>query len=271
MSNLVQNQPYDETLEVSDGEETATPRAVGGTEAHDGGGEYGQQHPAAGGAGGTGEMGYVEEDDESQEDQSESEESEEAEDGPHVPLSGAYDPSEYEHLQVSKELKELFQHIRRYTPQTIELDTKLKPFIPEYIPAVGDIDAFLKTTLPDGKSETLGLNVLDEPWTKQSDPTVLDLQLRTLAKQTTIKPMTVHNIANPEAQVKEMDNWIDNISELHRQKPATNVHYTKNMPDIEQLMQEWPGGFEEALKDLDLPNADLNCDLAQFTDIICGE
>jgi hypothetical protein len=56
----------------------------------------------------------------------------------------AYDPSEYDHLQVGKELKELFQHIRRYTPQTTELDTKLKPFIPEYIPAVGDIDAFLK-------------------------------------------------------------------------------------------------------------------------------
>ena len=59
-------------------------------------------------------------------------------------LLRAYDPSEYDHLQVSTELKELFQHIRRYTPQTIELDTKLKPFIPEFIPAVGDIDAFLK-------------------------------------------------------------------------------------------------------------------------------
>lgn len=45
---------------------------------------------------------------------------------------------------MGSDLKELFQHIRRYTPQTIELDTKLRPFIPEYIPAVGDIDAFLK-------------------------------------------------------------------------------------------------------------------------------
>ena len=45
---------------------------------------------------------------------------------------------------MSSELKELFQHITRYTPQTVELDTKLKPFIPEFIPAIGDIDAFLK-------------------------------------------------------------------------------------------------------------------------------
>ena len=43
--------------------------------------------------------------------------------------------------------------------------------------------------MPDKKSETLGLNVLDEPRARQSDPTVLDLQLRTLAKQTTVKPM----------------------------------------------------------------------------------
>ena len=31
-----------------------------------------------------------------------------------------------------------------YTPQVVELENKLKPFIPDYIPAVGDIDAFLK-------------------------------------------------------------------------------------------------------------------------------
>lgn len=56
----------------------------------------------------------------------------------------AYDPSDYEHLSVSSELKELFQHIKRYIPQPLELETQLRPFIPEYIPAIGDIDAFLK-------------------------------------------------------------------------------------------------------------------------------
>jgi len=34
--------------------------------------------------------------------------------------------------------------ISRYQPQDIVLETKLKPFIPEYVPAIGDIDAFLK-------------------------------------------------------------------------------------------------------------------------------
>lgn len=35
--------------------------------------------------------------------------------------------------------------------------------------------------------------------------------------------------------------------ELHRQKPAPTVHYQRNMPDIEPLMQEWPAEFEELL------------------------
>jgi intraflagellar transport protein 46 len=41
----------------------------------------------------------------------------------------------------------------RYKPVTIELDTKLRPFIPEYIPAVGEVDAFLKMDRPDNKDE----------------------------------------------------------------------------------------------------------------------
>ena len=58
----------------------------------------------------------------------------------------AYNPRDYDHLQVSGELKELFCYVIQYTPQTIELETQLRPFIPEYIPAIGDIDAFLKVT-----------------------------------------------------------------------------------------------------------------------------
>ena len=35
-------------------------------------------------------------------------------------------------------------HTHRYKPNIQELDTKLRPFVPDYIPAVGDIDAFIK-------------------------------------------------------------------------------------------------------------------------------
>ena len=41
-------------------------------------------------------------------------------------------------------MRDLFGYITKHRAQTIILDYKLKPFIPDYIPAVGDIDAFLK-------------------------------------------------------------------------------------------------------------------------------
>ena len=71
----------------------------------------------------------------------------------------------------------------RFQPQDIILETKLKPFIPEYVPAIGDIDAFLKVPRPDGKEDALGLIVLDEPSSKQSDPHVLGLEMRYKSKQ----------------------------------------------------------------------------------------
>lgn len=67
------------------------------------------------------------------------------------------------------------------------MDCKFKPFIPEHLPAVGDIDAFLKVLPPEttltGKSFNsddfqLGIVVLDEPVANQSDPALLNLQLR---------------------------------------------------------------------------------------------
>ncbi len=92
--------------------------------------------------------------------------------------------------------------IFRFQPQDIVLETKLKPFIPEYVPSIGDIDAFLKVfkiffeikikvfifilikvPRPDGKEDSLGLTVLDEPSSKQTDPHVLKLQMRYTSKQ----------------------------------------------------------------------------------------
>lgn len=77
--------------------------------------------------------------------------------------------------------------IYRYVPQNLSLDFKFKPFIPDYIPAVGDIDAFLKVIPPtttisgepySSQDSELGLVVLDEPAANQSDPALLHLQLR---------------------------------------------------------------------------------------------
>ncbi len=128
----------------------------------------------------------------------------------------------------------------RYTPQTIDLETKFKPFIPEYIPAVGDIDAFIKVPRPDAQQESLGLSVLDEPSARQSDPSVLELQLRAISKQSSGRQAQVRAVEGGERQAKVVEKWVKDISDLHRSKPPPTVHYSKPMPDIDQLMQEWP-------------------------------
>ena len=95
-------------------------------------------------------------------------------------VCSGYDPAAFRDLPVSSEIQDIFKFIERYQPQTIELDFKLKPFIPDYIPSIGDIDAFLKVNRPDGKEDNLGFIVVDEPSSNQSDPHVLDLFFRTL-------------------------------------------------------------------------------------------
>ncbi|XP_064125056.1 intraflagellar transport protein 46 homolog isoform X3 [Loxodonta africana] len=254
----------------------------------------------------TAQRGFSENDDDDDDDDDDSSETDsdsDDDDEEHgAPLEGAYDPADYEHLPVSAEIKELFQYISRYTPQLIDLDHKLKPFIPDFIPAVGDIDAFLKIVFiqhdlqaysfnttgnepelsflftlfelvprPDGKPDNLGLLVLDEPSTKQSDPTVLSLWLTENSKQHNISQhMKVKSLEDAEKNPKAIDTWIESISELHRSKPPATVHYTRPMPDIDTLMQEWSPEFEELLGKVSLPTAEIGCSLPEYIDMICA-
>lgn len=205
------------------------------------------------------------------EDEDEDEEEDDDDDVAAPPPEGIYDPGEFEDLNVGNEIKELFSDILRYTPQAIDLETRFKPFIPEFIPAVGDIDAFIKVPRPDGQSEKVGLSVLDEPAAKQSDPSVLDLQLRAISKRSSAKQAVVKKVdSNTEKSAKSIDKWIKDISDLHRSKPPPSVHYSKPMPDIDTLMQEWPGPIEEILHETGMPTADYDCDTATYVDVICA-
>ncbi|KAI4875827.1 hypothetical protein NFI96_024440 [Prochilodus magdalenae] len=307
-TQLLTNQPFDETLDINDSEEVAslytpTPRqavfrnrsrqqqhnmANNSSDEYEEDTKQKKKEPSASPRGAS-ENNEEEEEEDDDDDDSDETESDEEEGEPGSAPEGAYDPADYDHLRVTAEIKELFQYITRYTPQTIELDHKLKPFIPDFIPAVGDIDAFLKVPRPDGKADGLGLLVLDEPCAKQSDPTVLSLWLSENSKQHNVAEVKVKSIENPQRNPKAIDNWIESISELHRSKPPATVHYTRQaqtlphcalqsgrhhklqpMPDIDTLMQEWPPEFEELLGKVNLPTADINCDLAEYIDIICG-
>ncbi|NXT23051.1 IFT46 protein, partial [Syrrhaptes paradoxus] len=189
-----------------------------------------------------------EEDDDEEDSDSEEDSSEEDSEEQGPGQEGDFNLADYDYLPVSSEIKELFEYIKRYTPKPIEMEWKLQPFIPDFIPAVGDIDAFLKVPRPDGKPDNLGLLVLDEPSTKQSDPTVLSLWLSENSRQHNVaQQIKVKSVENAEKNPKAIENWIESISELHRCKPPATVHYSRPMPDIETLMQEWSPEFEELL------------------------
>lgn len=126
--------------------------------------------------------------------------------------AGAYKASDYASLPVSEDIRGLFKYITSYKAHDIKLETVLKPFIPDYMPALGSIDSFIKPARPDGKEEELGLTVVDEPAANQSDPTVLDLQLRALSKKSNLQPTHVRSIEHAsrnERCVLCLESWTD--------------------------------------------------------------
>lgn len=161
--------------------------------------------------------------------------------------------------------------LNRYTLQKIDLNYKLIPFIPDYIPAVGDIDAFIKIPRPDGVEDKIGLTVLDEPCTDQSDPAVLHLQLRShLRSAGAARHTVVKRIEDAEKNVKSIDKWIDDINQLHRSKHPLAVHLTQPMPDIDTLLQQWPADVEEMLNEMEMDFTQLDCELPRLVDVICN-
>nr|SVE74500.1 EOG090X0FP3 [Daphnia barbata] len=179
-----------------------------------------------------------------------------------------YDPVDFNSVNIPFQIRELFHFITKYRPQILEMETKLKPFLPEFIPAVGDPDAFLKIDRPDENMEFLGLTQIDEPSLNQSDPSVLDLRLRSIYKQSSAKK-TVARCVEEGNKIKAIEKWIKDINELHRSKPLPTVNYNKPLPDIDTLLQEWNPDVEEILSEDTILPSNLNCDLLTYIDLAC--
>lgn len=173
-------------------------------------------------------------------------------------------------MNVSSDVRELFQYIERYKAVEVELPTTLKCFIPEYIPSIGEMDAFVKVPRPDNKDDDLGLKVLDEPSAAQSDPTVLELQLRAQSKKLQYGDVVVRSIEQAAKNPALIEKWIQNISDLHRSKPPQQVHYRRNMPDTDTLMEAWSPEFEAILDRLPLPSPDLDLSLLEYSKVLCN-
>lgn len=217
-------------------------------------------------------------DKEESEDDSEDDENDESdEDGDLGRSAGRsimeYDPNSEEiaKLRVPSEVKSLFSYISAYNAYNIELELRQKPFIPDYIPAVGDLDPFLKIPRPDNNKDFLGLKFLDEPNSMQSDPAVITLNLQYTSRATRAKPVeVVSSIENSEKNPKRIMKWVEDIKQLHLTKPPTTVNYSKPMPDINKLMQAWPSALEEMLSNVELPSAELDIELEDYVRIVCA-
>jgi intraflagellar transport protein 46 len=173
-------------------------------------------------------------------------------------------------LNVPAEVRDLFQYIERYKPQEVELETPLRCFIPEFIPAIGELDPFIKIPRPDKKEDGSGLRYLAEPAANQSDPTVLELQLRAKSKKLQYGDVAVRSIENADKYPQKVEKWIQDIHELHRSKPPPQVNYKKNMPDIDHLMEAWPEEFETLLQTTPLPSPDLELSLLEYVKSLCA-
>jgi len=185
-----------------------------------------------------------------------------------------YNPADYAGLKVGKDIKDLFQFITAFKPQSTDPEARIKPFIPDYLPAVGDIDTFVKIPRPDNKADNLGLTMLDEPGPVQSSPAAVKLALGYLGKTKNSKKASdfVDNIEEARHKPQRIDKWIQDIQDIHRKRPSVNVHYKHAMPDIEPLLQLWPGDFEDLLSrpDIEMPPAKIDLELYQYVQLICN-
>lgn len=183
-----------------------------------------------------------------------------------------YNPADYAHLKgkVSREVLDLFQHITAYTPTVMECPSKLRPFVPDFVPCVGDIDTFCKVPRPDGKPDNLGLITVDEPSSHQSNPAIVKMMLETTSRNPK-RDTYVISVENAHTKGQVIDKWIADVKGVHYKKPLPTVTYSKTMPDIERLLQVWPQEFEEMLStDSMLPPPQIDLDIHQYVRVLCS-
>jgi intraflagellar transport protein 46 len=167
----------------------------------------------------------------------------------------------------------LFALIGKFHPEPVEIPVHWKPFIPDLVPAIGSIDAFIKVPRPDGDLDDLGLVIVDEPSIAQSNPQVLRMELREqygVTSPSTESDGYVGHIEDLQKNRKALDSWLDSLEEIHRNRPPPTIIYTHKMPEMEDLMEPWPAQLEEALASVLLPTADIDLGFDEFARVICA-
>ncbi|XP_033250105.1 intraflagellar transport protein 46 homolog [Drosophila miranda] len=194
-------------------------------------------------------------------------------------------PDKWEQLPLQQDLKDIFPYILKYTPQTIDTPYHLQPFIPEFVPAVGDVDALLKVQAPpllqpqrqrelDEHLERLGLWLLDEPSGTQSEPSLLNMKLRSvLSGSRGRNPRHASSAALvPTARsAKDIDKWIGEVEQVHMTQSLYDAQPRK---DIDALLEDWPRSYADAETKDALDQAYRSClqqhlPLADYVRVLC--
>jgi intraflagellar transport protein 46 len=162
-------------------------------------------------------------------------------------------------------------HVRMYQPRNISIEAPLKPFLPGYIPAVGDVDELLHIPRPDGQDDGLGLEVLDEPAGSQSDPSVLQLKLRRAGVGGAAAEDDTAGVVTDSSNRRRLQNWIESVEQLHSPFSASvEVEYSHSMPPLDSLMQEWPTEVEQVVRKMRMPDASIDLDLSTLATALCS-
>ncbi|OHS92871.1 intraflagellar transport protein [Tritrichomonas foetus] len=174
---------------------------------------------------------------------------------------------------ASSDMASLFMLISKFQPEPVEITVHWKPFIPELVPAIGSIDAFIKVPRPDGEMDDLGLVIVDEPSISQSNPQILRMELR--EQYGVNSPANegdgyIGFIEDPQKNRKALTSWLESIEEVHRNRPPPTFIYSSKMPELEQLMEPWPEEFEETLNSVPLPSADMDLSFEDYAKVICS-
>lgn len=140
--------------------------------------------------------------------------------------------------------------------------------MPDYVPAIGEVDACLKMPKPDGTKEDLGITQLDEPALNCEDKTVLELKYVQSKNVVRATPVNVDSIEGADKKPKDITRWIHSVEDLHKSRPAPSVNYTKQMPDFDQLMSELSPEMEQALKDIQFPGEEIDMEPEYYARIV---
>ena len=171
------------------------------------------------------------------------------------------------------ELAGLFTIISKFQPDDVELTPHFKPFLPELIPAIGSIDAFIKIPRPDGEEDLNGLVILDEPSIVQSNPQILTMQLKEkygIVESESATDGYIGKIEDPQNDMKALQSFVDSIEEVHRTRPPPTIIYSYRMPEISDLMEVWDEKMEQALQTLPIPSADIDLSLEEYAKVLCA-